>query len=177
MAKQRPARKNVKTSGATVKRRRSNLKRGASATKRRASTTTRRTATRVRHDTADPLLARVKGAELREIGNVRLEVGRAGAARVKRMVYPAGFRWSVDMKPIVGTELCMHAHVGFLARGEIHIEYADGCVVEHTAPQIVAIEPGHDGWVVGPEPVVLIEFDFEQDTVRRLGMPDAHRHS
>jgi hypothetical protein len=125
---------------------------------------------------ADSLLAAVKGAEHRTIGHVRLDVGPAGAARVKRMVYPIGFRWSVDMKPIVGTDLCMHAHVGFLARGEIHIEYADGCVVEHKAPQIVAIEPGHDGWVVGDEPVVLIEFDFERDTVSRLGMPDAHRH-
>jgi hypothetical protein len=76
----------------------------------------------------------------------------------------------------VGTDLCMHAHVGFLARGEIHIEYADGCIVEHKAPQIVAIEPGHDGWVVGLEPVVLIEFDFESETVNRLGMPNAHRH-
>jgi hypothetical protein len=92
------------------------------------------------------------------------------------MIYPPGFRWSTDMKPVVGSDLCMHAHVGFLARGEIHIEYADGCVVEHKAPQIVAIEPGHDGWVVGKEPVVLIEFDFEGDTVNRLGMPDAHRH-
>ena len=63
------------------------------------------------------------------------------------------------------------------APGEIHIEYEDGCVVEHKAPQIVAIEPGHDGWVVGKEPVVLIEFDFERETVERLGMPDAHRHS
>ena len=126
---------------------------------------------------ADPLLAAVRGAERREIGHVRLEVGRAGAARVKRMIYPPGFRWSVDMRPAVGTELCMHAHVGFLARGEIHIEYADGCIVEHKAPQIVAIEPGHDGWVVGKEPVVLIEFDFEGDTVARLGMPETHRHS
>ena len=125
---------------------------------------------------ADPLLAPVKGAERREVGHVRLEVGHAGAARVKRMIYPAGFRWSKDMKPIVGTDLCMHAHVGFLAHGEIHVEYADGCVVEHRAPQIVAIEPGHDGWVVGKEPVVLIEFDFEGDTVSRLGMPTAHRH-
>jgi hypothetical protein len=125
----------------------------------------------------DPLLARVKGAERREIGRVKLEVGRAGAGRVKRMIYPPGFRWSRDMKPITGTDLCMHAHVGFLARGEIHIEYADGCVVEHKAPQVVAIEPGHDGWVVGSEPVVLIEFDFESDTVERLDMPDAHRHS
>jgi hypothetical protein len=91
-------------------------------------------------------------------------------------VYPPGFRWSVDMKPIVGTALCMHAHVGFLVSGEIHIEYGDGCVVEHKAPQIIAIEPGHDGWVVGKQPVVLIEFDFERDTIRRLGMPDVHRH-
>ncbi len=126
---------------------------------------------------SDPLLAAVRGAERREIGHVRLEVGRAGAARVKRMIYPPGFRWSVDMRPAVGTDLCMHAHVGFLARGEIHIEYADGCIVEHKAPQIVAIEPGHDGWVVGKEPVVLIEFDFEGDTVQRLGMPETHRHT
>src|SRR5947208_16811593 len=108
----------------------------------------------------DAPLAGMKGAERRQIGHVQLEVGRAGAARVKRMIYPAGFRWSVDMKPIVGTDRCMHAHVGFLARGEIHIEYPDGCIVEHKAPQVVAIEPGHDGWVVGSDPVIMIEFDF-----------------
>jgi hypothetical protein len=42
------------------------------------------------------------------------------------------------------------------------------------APQIVAIVPGHDGWVVGTVPVVLIEFDFKGDTIARFGMPDAH---
>ena len=136
----------------------------------------RRAAPRKKRARVDPLTAPVKGAERRDIGHVRLEVGRAGEARVKRMIYPPGFRWSKDMKPAVGTDLCMHAHVGFLAHGEIHIEYADGCVVEHKAPQIVAIEPGHDGWVVGKEPVILIEFDFEGDTVSRLGMPTEHRH-
>jgi hypothetical protein len=125
---------------------------------------------------SDPLFATVKGATHRYLGHVRLDVGRAGAARVKRMIYPPGFRWSKDMKHVVGTDLCMHAHAGFLAHGEIHIEYADGCVVEHKAPQIVAIDPGHDGWVVGKEPVVIIEFDFEGDTVQRLGMPEAHSH-
>lgn len=136
----------------------------------------RAAAPRARVNALDPLMAPVKGALRREVGRVVLDVGAAGAARVKRMIYPVGFRWSVDMKPRVGTDLCMHAHVGFLAHGEIHIEYADGCVVEHKAPQVVAIDPGHDGWVVGNEPVVLIEFDFESDTIRRLGMPDAHRH-
>jgi hypothetical protein len=146
------------------------------ATRKAARAATRRPARRRKPRLPDSLLAPVKGAERKNFGHVRLDVGRAGAARVKRMIYPVGFRWSVDMKPVVGTELCMHAHVGFLAHGEIHIEYADGCVVEHKAPQIVAIEPGHDGWVVGKEPVVLIEFDFENETVARLGMADAHRH-
>ena len=133
-------------------------------------------APRRRPGQADALLAAVRGATHRYVGHVRLDVGRAGGARVKRMIYPPGFHWAKDMKPVTGTDLCMHAHVGFLARGEIHIEYADGCVIEHKAPQIVAIEPGHDGWVVGQEPVVMIEFDFEGETVSRLGMPDAHRH-
>jgi hypothetical protein len=125
----------------------------------------------------DPLLATVRGATHRYVGHVRLDVGRAGAARIKRMIYPPGFRWSKDMKPVIGTKLCMHAHAGFLAKGRIHIEYADGCIVEHKAPQIIAIDPGHDGWVVGREPVVMIEFDFEGDTVSKLGMPKAHRHA
>jgi hypothetical protein len=135
--------------------------------------TAKRASTRA---TVDALLAPIKGATAREVGGVRLEVVPAGAARVKRMIYPPGFRWSKAMKPIVGTDHCMHAHAGFLARGEIHIEYADGCVVEYKAPQVVAIEPGHDGWVVGREPVVLIEFDFEGDTISKLGMPAEHRH-
>ena len=125
---------------------------------------------------SDPITAPIKGAEKREIGHVQLEVVRAGNARVKRMIYPKGFRWSVDMKPIVKTDRCMHAHVGFLVRGEIHIEYADGCVVEFKAPQVLQIDPGHDGWVVGNEPAVVIEFDFEGDTRARLGMPTEHKH-
>jgi hypothetical protein len=137
----------------------------------------RRPAAPKRSTSGDALLAPLKDVLRRDVGRVRLEAGRAGAARVKRMIYPPGFRWSTDMKPVVGTNLCMHAHVGFLARGRFHVEYADGCRVECKAPQIVAIDPGHDGWVVGNEPVVLIEFDFEGDTIQRLGMPESHRHS
>ncbi len=118
----------------------------------------------------------MKGAERRNIGHVQLEVGRAGKARVKRMIYPPGFHWAEDMKSVTGTELCMHAHVGFLAHGEIHIEYADGCIVEFRAPQVVEIAPGHDGWVVGKEPVVLIEIDFERETAGILGLI-AHTHA
>ena len=126
--------------------------------------------------TNDPLLAPLAGGEYRKIGGAQIDVVRAGACRVKRVIYPPGFRWSKDMKAIVGTDLCMHAHVGFLVSGQIHIQYADGCTLEFAAPQAVAIEPGHDGWVMGDEPAVMVEFDFEGETVSRLGMPAVHRH-
>jgi len=119
----------------------------------------------------------VRGAETRrDVGGVRLEAGRVGEGRVKRMIYPAGYKWSVDTKPHVGGDYCMHAHVGFLVQGRIDVVYADGCVEVFEAPQIVAVAPGHDGHVVGDDPAVMIEFDFEGDTARRFGMPEAHTH-
>ena len=95
----------------------------------------------------DTLLAPMQGAEHREVGGVQLDTVAAGNSHVKRVIYPVGFRWSKNMKPLVGTDRCMHAHVGFLARGQIHMEFADGCVLEFHAPQVIAIEPGHDGAV------------------------------
>ncbi|MGY3089853.1 hypothetical protein ACVWYF_002901 [Hymenobacter sp. UYAg731] len=116
------------------------------------------------------LLGPMKGATHREVGGVHVDVVPTGNARVKRIVYPVGFRWSKNLKDIVGTPLCMHAHVGFLASGRINIQYADGALEEFAAPQAVAIAPGHDGWVVGNEPAILIEFDFEGETVARMGL-------
>jgi hypothetical protein len=93
------------------------------------------------------------------------------------MIYPPGFRWSTHVKPVVGTDLCMHAHVGFLARGQIHVQYEDGCIVKFAAPQVVSVAPGHDAWIIGDEPAVLIEFDFGSATVDRIGIAGEHRHN
>jgi len=120
----------------------------------------------------DPLLAPIPGTETRKLNGVQVDVGQAGAGRIKRVIYQPGFRWSTHMKGTTGTELCMHAHVGFIARGKIAVQYKNGATVEFTAPQIVAIEPGHEGWVVGSEPAVLIEVDFMNDTASKFGMRD-----
>ena len=126
--------------------------------------------------TSDPINAPVKGAERREVAGVVMDIARVGTGRVKRVSYPAGFRWSRDMKAMVGTDYCMHAHVGFLISGHIEIRYADGCKVDFVAPMPVEIDPGHDGAVLGGEPAVLIEFDFEGDTVEKFGLPASHQH-
>jgi hypothetical protein len=125
---------------------------------------------------ADALLAPILGSVHEDFAGVQADVVHAGEARVKRLIYPAGTRWSIDVKPLVGTDLCTHAHVGFLARGHLRGEYADGCGFDFSAPAAVLIEPGHDAWVVGDDPAVLIQFDFEHDTVGRLGLAGQHTH-
>jgi hypothetical protein len=105
---------------------------------------------------ADPLLGPIEGARHEVFGGVDVDVVAAGSGRIKRLVYPPGSRWSTDRKPLVGTEYCMHSF---------------------TAPEVVVLEPGHDTWVVGDEPAVLIQFDFERETTKLLGLPERHRHS
>jgi len=125
---------------------------------------------------SDLLLAPIEGADHRTVGGVNIDILRAGNGRIKRVVYPPGFRWSTHMKPEVGTTLCMHAHVGFLARGHVRGEYADGCAFEFVAPRGLVIEPGHDAWVVGRDAAILIQFDAEDETSRHFGLPEEHRH-
>ena len=59
------------------------------------------------------------------------------------------------MKPVVGTDLRTDPlYVGFLGpRRDPRRVRRWPASFEHKAPQIVAIDPGHDGWVVGKEPV------------------------
>ena len=125
----------------------------------------------------NPLHAPVNGAQHHDVAGVRIAVSPAGDGRIKRVIYPVGFRWSRDMKPVTGTDRCMFAHVGFLLQGQVHVDYPDGCTVEFRAPQVVTIEPGHDAWVVGNEPAILIEFDFKSETARRFGLKGSHVHA
>ncbi len=126
---------------------------------------------------SNPLLAPVTADEHKEIGGVLVDVCRMGNLRMKRMIYPSGFSWATNLSGLLSSSLCPHAHAGFLAHGEIHVRFADGCVVKYKAPQFVAVEPDHEGWVVGDEPAVLIEVDFGSDTVERIGLQPLHHAS
>jgi hypothetical protein len=119
----------------------------------------------------------IGGARHTEIGGVVVDEVPAGASRVKRVIYPVGWVWADAMAPVVGTEWCEHAHVGFLAQGEMRLEFRDGCVGYLAAPAAVTIEPGHRGRVVGEQDVVLIQVDAGPETVERLGLHDlSHEH-
>ena len=124
----------------------------------------------------DPRHPPIAGAVHRTVGGVHEDVVEAGDARIKRVVYPPGYRWSTHIGPTVGTPLCMHAHVGFLVQGEMRVEYPDGCTASFVAPQPVIVEPGHDACVLGDETAVFVQVDFERDTIARFNVPASHSH-
>lgn len=122
------------------------------------------------------LEAPIAGSSRTEIGGLVVDDVPAGIGRIKRVAYPVGWRWSTHMQPVTGGERCMHAHVGFLVQGRMMVEYADGCTEDYVAPAAVVVAPGHDGWVVGDETAILVQYDCGPDTVDRLGLPAEHRH-
>jgi hypothetical protein len=125
----------------------------------------------------DPLTAPIEGAERKTVGGVVCDIVHVGNARVRRTIYNPGFTWETHLKKAVTSELCMHAHVGFLARGHLEAHFPDGCSVDYVAPAVVYLEPGHKGSVIGNEEAVLIEVDFEGETAKRFGLPEIHKHT
>ncbi len=97
--------------------------------------------------------------ETRTPDRTRVEVVRLGGATAARLTLQPGWRWSEAIKPVVGTESCQVRHVGMLTRGHMHVVHADGTEADLGPGGVYVIEPGHDAWVVGDEPVTGFEFE------------------
>ena len=90
--------------------------------------------------------------------NARIEVVNVGGQRVMKLTAQPGWRWSTDVKPVVGTESCETKHIGGIVEGSISCLHDDGMEVTYSAGSAYAIEPGHDAWVEGDAPAVTCEF-------------------
>ena len=66
-----------------------------------------------------------------------------------RFVQEPGWRWSTAVKPIVGTDSCQVAHVGYAVSGRLHVVMDDGAEFDIKAGDAYELAPGHDAWVEG----------------------------
>jgi hypothetical protein len=80
----------------------------------------------------------------------------AGTTIVRAMLNP-GWRWSTDFKPEAGTQSCQAVHSGIVLSGRFAVRMDDGTQTELGPGDAHVIGPGHDAWVVGDEPCVLID--------------------
>jgi len=96
--------------------------------------------------------------ETREFPKGKVELLNIGGGVVGKLTLEPGWRWSEHVKPIAKTEWCEAPHFQYHASGTLHVKMEDGTEMDVAAGGVSALPKGHDAWVVGNEPVVLIDF-------------------
>jgi hypothetical protein len=96
--------------------------------------------------------------EIRRFSNGRAEILNIGGGVVGRIVCEPGWRWSNDVKPIAGTDSCEAPHFQYHVSGRLGVLMDDGTELEIGPGEISSLPSGHDAWVIGDEPVVVVDF-------------------
>jgi mannose-6-phosphate isomerase-like protein (cupin superfamily) len=95
--------------------------------------------------------------EKRSFENGKIDVVTVGGLTMGRMTLQPGWKWSKSVKPIVKTNSCQTHHVGSIISGRLKTVLDDGSEAEFGPGDAYDIPPGHDGWVVGDNPVIAFE--------------------
>lgn len=98
-------------------------------------------------------------SDVRTIPRGRIEVVELDDTVVGRMTYEPGWRWSVDVRPIAGTDTCQYHHLGVTLAGRLRVQMPDGTELEVGPGDVFEIPPGHDAWVVGDEAWISVDFE------------------
>ena len=104
--------------------------------------------------------------ETRSFPNGKLELVKVGDLTFGKFTLEPGWRWSLSVKPIAKTDLCMVSHHGYVVTGRMGVRMADGTETEAGPGDVFTIPPGHDAWIVGDEQCILYDFSGAHDYAR-----------
>ena len=99
-----------------------------------------------------------KPDEIREFPKGRLELIKIGGATLGRAIFEPGWRWSTSVQPIVKTKSCEAPHFQYHISGTLKILMDDGTELECHPGDVSLLPSGHDAWVVGEEPAIVVDF-------------------
>jgi quercetin dioxygenase-like cupin family protein len=106
-----------------------------------------------RHSADAPHEVRAFQDGMGQVELIHLSSGDAG-----RATFEPGWRWSDHVKPIAGTHSCQVEHIGYCMSGRMLIRMDNGAEIEMGPGDFSTIPPGHDAWVLGNEPCVMVDF-------------------
>ncbi len=106
--------------------------------------------------------------EARTFDKGKLEIVNIEGRTIGRATFQPGWKWSESLKPLVKTESCQAPHFQYHVSGTLRIVADDGTVKDCKAGDISLLGSGHDAWVVGDEPVVVVDFQGMMDYAKGL---------
>lgn len=101
--------------------------------------------------------------EVRRFPNGEMEIVTLDEIGVAYITLQPGWHWSTDVAPTAGTSSCQHRHVGYVISGTLVVRMNDGTKMTIGRGEVYEIPPGHDGWIVGDEPLEAVEFASAHD--------------
>jgi hypothetical protein len=110
-----------------------------------------------------------KPDEVRTFDKGKLELINIGGRTVGRGTFQPGWRWSQSVKPLVNTKSCEAPHFQFHVSGTLRVKMDDGIERDFKAGDVSLLESGHDAWVIGDEPVVVVDFQGMLDYAKGSG--------
>lgn len=99
-----------------------------------------------------------KPDEVREFPKGRLELIKIGGATVGRATFEPGWKWSESVQPIAKTKSCEAPHFQYHLSGVLKVHMDDGTELVCRPGDVSLLASGHDAWVVGNEPAVVVDF-------------------
>ena len=106
--------------------------------------------------------------EVREFPQELMQMVRVGSQTIGRAVLQPGWRWSINVGPRASAAWCRVHHFNYVISGRLAFAMEDGETAEIGPSEIADVPPGHDAWVVGDEPVVVLDFF---GNIRDIGLP------
>jgi ethanolamine utilization protein EutQ (cupin superfamily) len=96
--------------------------------------------------------------EKREFPKGQVELVSIGNVTFGKGTFQPGWKWSESVKPIAKTDSCRAPHTQYHISGRLHVRMDDGTEMEYGPGDVGVVPPGHDAWVIGSEPVIVIDF-------------------
>lgn len=96
--------------------------------------------------------------EVRRFDKGKVELVKLEGVVIGRATFEPGWMWSTCVSPIVGKPSCTAAHFGYQISGTMVIKMNDGIETTFNAGDVMTIPPGHEAWVEGDEPVIIVDF-------------------
>jgi len=106
--------------------------------------------------------------EVREFPLGRLELIKIGGATVGRGIFQPGWKWSESVMPIAKTKSCEAPHFQYHVSGVLEVKMDDGSMHICKPGDISLLPEGHDAWVVGNEPVIVVDFQGMVDYAKGI---------
>lgn len=96
--------------------------------------------------------------EVREFPQGRIELVNIGGATVGRAMFEPGWRWSTSVQPLAKTRSCEAPHFQYHVSGVLRVLMDDGTEFDCRPGDVSLLPSGHDAWVVGDEPAIVVDF-------------------